>query len=203
LYVNKKKTMTDDPPRKKARSALLTKVISGGQTGADVAALQAAKACNLETGGAAPTGYLTTTGANFLLRDEFGLEELRVGRYVPLSAIYALRSQRNVDAADATVAFRLLPSTGTDKTIGYCQTGSWRKATNHVILTPHRRCLVIRDVGDTEAAAALVVAFVQKEQIATLNVCGHRDDITAGVAEFQSKVAAILELAFTKLQSKQ
>jgi len=193
----------DDGPKKKQRTGLLLKVISGGQTGADMAALQAAKICGLETGGAAPEGYLTTRGANFQLRDEFGLHELVVGRNTPLAVIYVLRSRSNVDAADATIAFRLLPSTGTDKTIGYCQTSIWQKGSKYITRTLHRPYLVISDVTDAAAAAALIVEFVQTKSVATLNVCGHRDDVTAGTADFQGKVFAILKLAFTELQSKQ
>jgi len=36
--------------------------------------------------------------------------------------VYVMRSMRNVDDSDATIAFRLEPSIGTDKTLGYCLT---------------------------------------------------------------------------------
>jgi hypothetical protein len=38
---------------------MLERVISGGQTGVDQAALRAAQACGLETGGYAPLGWET------------------------------------------------------------------------------------------------------------------------------------------------
>ena len=51
------------------------KVISGGQTGADIAALIAARELGLETGGFAPTGWLSENGAQEALLRSFGMIE--------------------------------------------------------------------------------------------------------------------------------
>lgn len=56
---------------------MLTKVISGGQTGVDQAALRAAKAARIPTGGYAPKGWLTEDGPAPWLAD-FGLIEMRM-----------------------------------------------------------------------------------------------------------------------------
>jgi hypothetical protein len=51
------------------------KIISGGQTGADIGALKAAKECGFATGGMAPYRYWTEKGSNFDLRDIYSLTE--------------------------------------------------------------------------------------------------------------------------------
>ena len=86
----------------------LEKIISGGQTGADIAGLKAAAALGYQTGGTShrQVGY--------------GLTVMK-GR-----GVLVRRSKKNVDDSDATVAFRTKSSPGTDKTIGYCATGVWK-----------------------------------------------------------------------------
>lgn len=59
-------------------SPILQKVISGGQSGADRAALEAAHAIGIPTGGWAPEGYKTINGNDFSLRDKFNLIELKL-----------------------------------------------------------------------------------------------------------------------------
>lgn len=73
----------------------MLKVISGGQTGVDQAALRAAKALGIETGGWAPRGYQTEAGPGYWLRAEFGMDEHTGG--------YPERNRANVWAADGTL----------------------------------------------------------------------------------------------------
>lgn len=54
--------------------SMLERVISGGQTGADQAALRAARACGIPTGGWAARGWLTEDGPAPWLA-EWGLAE--------------------------------------------------------------------------------------------------------------------------------
>ena len=74
----------------------LKMVISGGQTGADEAGLEAAFQAGIETGGIAPKTYRTVDGSNYDLRDKYGLLEDSSYNYPP-------RTQKNVKLADATV----------------------------------------------------------------------------------------------------
>jgi len=76
----------------------LKKIISGGQTGADLGSLVAASLRGLETGGSAPKGYRTLEGPDFRLRDIFGLTEHPSPYYPP-------RTYDNVKNADATIRF--------------------------------------------------------------------------------------------------
>lgn len=145
----------------------LLKVISGGQTGADMAGLRAAKRAGLETGGTAPFRV-----------DGYGLTVLTIPQNI--KARYIKRSQLNVDAADATVAFRTKASAGTDKTIGYCIIGKWSDAPPvgwFPFWEPafvHKPVLVIIEMNQMSKGALLT--FLKEHCVHTLNVAGHRDD---------------------------
>lgn len=77
---------------------ILKKIISGGQTGADQAALVAAKKFGLETGGWMPKGFRTLEGPCPSMAEEFGMwEHPRSG--------YEWRTNQNVWKADATIRF--------------------------------------------------------------------------------------------------
>jgi len=54
-------------PLKQEQKLLLNKIISGGQTGVDKAALIAAKEARYSTGGTAPRDYHTTNGSDYSL----------------------------------------------------------------------------------------------------------------------------------------
>ncbi len=77
---------------------VLEKVISGGQTGADEAGLEAAWQANFKTGGHAPKGYRTLNGANTKLRTKYGLIEHESFEYRP-------RTILNVKNSDGTARF--------------------------------------------------------------------------------------------------
>lgn len=82
----------------------LAKVISGGQTGVDQAALRAAQDCGLETGGWCPPGRLCEAG---VIPDRFPLRETPEDRS-PLAPDVP-RSQRtewNVRDSDASLILR-------------------------------------------------------------------------------------------------
>ena len=80
---------------------LLEQVISGGQTGADLAGLIAARGCGLKTGGWMPKGFLTLDGPRPELARKFGLQEHTSPNYPP-------RTRRNVQMSDATIRFARL-----------------------------------------------------------------------------------------------
>lgn len=77
---------------------MIEKVISGGQTGTDIAGLKAAKACGIETGGWIPFGYRTLAGLRPEYKKEFGLQQTT-------SSNYAFRTEINVIESDCTVRF--------------------------------------------------------------------------------------------------
>jgi hypothetical protein len=88
---------------------LSMQVISGGQTGADLAGIRAAMMLGLRTGGYAPKGFRTLAGLKPSLAS-FGLLEHNGG--------YASRTAANVQASHATLVLaETLDSTGTALTL--------------------------------------------------------------------------------------
>jgi hypothetical protein len=83
----------------------LKKVISGGQTGADVTGLICAKALGLETGGTAPKGWKVDGGVNPSLGPVFGLVECKTPGY-------PARTVANVRNSDVTIWFGKTDSPG-------------------------------------------------------------------------------------------
>ena len=80
------------------RKVTLLKVISGGQTGADYAALVAASTLNFQTGGCMPKGFKTLKGPRPQYQEIFGVRE-------HWSASYRDRTFENVRDSDATLRF--------------------------------------------------------------------------------------------------
>lgn len=190
------------------RPLALQKVVSGGQTGADRAGLEAAHGVGLATGGFAPQGFLTSDGADTTLKSKFGLQQIPLPggkrNSVSVAQMYVQRSIKNVDTSDVTIAFRLKESTGTDKTIGYCQTQKWQVVSNGAkTKNPYRHCLVITDVSDVTEAAERILEFISTHNPRVINICGHRDDTTAGRPGFSSAVRTILTTAFKEIIRRQ
>jgi hypothetical protein len=76
---------------------IVQKIISGGQTGADRAGLDAAKELGIRTGGFCPKGYLTEDGEDMTLK-KLGLKQTG-------NAKFEIRTVKNVTAGDGTVIF--------------------------------------------------------------------------------------------------
>ena len=68
------------------------KIISGGQTGADIGGLVGAERCAIATGGCAPRNYRTENGPQVILKSRFGL-------IAHPSPNYRDRTQENVSKA--------------------------------------------------------------------------------------------------------
>jgi Circularly permutated YpsA SLOG family len=75
---------------------MLTKVISGGQTGADQAGWRAAKAAGLETGGWMPLGFLTEEGPRPEFAELYGARETRTDHYPVRTEANAMESDRRL-----------------------------------------------------------------------------------------------------------
>ena len=148
------------------------KVISGGQTGADIAALIAARELGLETGGFAPTGWLSENGAQEALLRSFGMIECGEPGYPP-------RTRANVIHSDGTLL------------VGDHSTGG--SHLTYQIATELKKPVFILDFvtsGITTPAPVRIEEFrswLQSNQIKTLNVAGNRESQTPGIAEFTRK----------------
>lgn len=92
----------------------LAKVISGGQTGVDQAALRAAKAAGIPTGGWIPRRFLTDDGCEPWLGDDYELIETHFGDYPN-------RTRANVIDCDCCLWIGDPKSPGGKLTIGFCK----------------------------------------------------------------------------------
>lgn len=143
-------------------------VISGGQTGADRAGLEAARAYGLPTGGTAPANFWTEHGPDPSL-SEFGLSA---------SGSLKDRTKRNVLDADATIVFMLMATPGSVMTLRLC--------------AAHDRPVLAVNPWDREAIPR-VVDFLRTHRPRTLNIAGNRESKAPGVHD---RVLSVLIAAF-------
>jgi hypothetical protein len=151
----------------------LVAIISGGQSGADQAALRAAKTLGLKTGGWAPNGWRTDAGPAPWLELAFGLRAHE-------SPFYPPRTRANVAAADGTLIFGRADSPGCRLTASVCADMSRPCLT---IWWPPE-LVVVSEVENTTAANAKRNAFIQwllNNRIRILNVAGNRESRNPGV----------------------
>lgn len=89
---------------------MLKKIISGGQTGIDKMGLIAAAENGFETGGTAPSGFITENGVDYMLRN-YGLNEISqedkafYEKLTGKSDRYTPRTYVNTRDSDGTVYF--------------------------------------------------------------------------------------------------
>ncbi|MEN6449261.1 MAG: putative molybdenum carrier protein [Thermoguttaceae bacterium] len=135
------------------------KIISGGQTGVDRAALDAAMELGIDHGGWCPRGRLAEDGR---IPDRYLLRETE-------SAVYAVRTERNVVESDATlILYRGRVSGGTELTL--------RLARRY-----GRRYLAV-DL-DAKPDAADARRWLDQNDVDTLNVAGPRESQSPGIGQ--------------------
>jgi len=145
-----------------------TKIISGGQTGADTGGLQAARELGIETGGTAPKGWLTENGPQEIELRGFGLIECE-------QEGFPARTRRNVAEADGTLIVGEYHSGGSRLT--YATAKKLKKpvfllAFLNPALEPDPRGLdEFRD-------------WLDRHRIHVLNVAGNRESQSPGICEF-------------------
>lgn len=159
---------------------IIRRIISGGQTGADIAGLRAARACGIRTGGWAPKGYITERGPRpFVLGQIYGLRE-------DSSERYPSRTLKNVMMADATLI--ITDSLGSGLTAKMC-------------LQNHKPAMQIATsdlVASLKGHSGLieVLQWVFARQPKVINIAGNRESKAPGI-EF--KAQAFLTLLFNML----
>jgi len=89
------------------------KIISGGQTGVDIAALRAARQCGIATGGWCPKHWMTEIGPQDQLLRSFGLREHESESYSP-------RTRANVETGDCTLIIAENMEDGSKLTMDTC-----------------------------------------------------------------------------------
>ena len=146
------------------------KIISGGQTGVDRAALDVAFKRGIECGGWCPTGRLDEFGR---IPNQYPLQELEVGGFTE-------RTLQNVKDSDGTVI--IYPgklSGGTEQTVRFC------------VEQPRPRELIDASKVSAEDAATLISDFVRKHKIEILNVAGPRQSEWPEGYDYASRVLEI------------
>jgi hypothetical protein len=145
---------------------MIKKIISGGQTGADRAALDTAIKLNMPHGGWCPHGRLAEDG---IIENAYRLTETP-------SAEPAQRTEWNVRDSDATVIFSIAPklSGGSAKTEIF--TRQYTKP-----------CLHLSRERDGQRGVELLSRFLADNNIQILNVAGPRRSQEPEVAEFVSQ----------------
>jgi hypothetical protein len=129
------------------------KIISGGQTGIDRAALDIALERGIESGGWCPTGRLDEFGR---IPDHYPLKELKNGGFTE-------RTLQNVRDSDGTVIiYSGKLSGGTEQTVRFC------------IEQRRPRELIDACKISAENAAQVIADFVRENKINILNMAGPR-----------------------------
>jgi hypothetical protein len=150
---------------------MLAKLISGGQTGADRAALDAALKFDIPYGGWLPKGRLAEDGP---LDAKYNLKEM------PTES-YPARTEQNVIESDGTVIFSHgKPTGGTDYT--------------REMALKHGKQLLGIDLNLTAShdAASLILSWIQLRRIKILNVAGPRASEDAGIYNDVFRILAVV-----------
>ena len=132
---------------------MIKKIISGGQTGADRAALDVAIKLDISHGGWIPKGRKTENG---VLPDKYHLQEMA-------TTSYPKRTEKNVLDSDGTLIFSYGALSG-----GSALTRKMAKKHNRPWLH-----IDLDKISSPEAAEA-VNRWVEREGLQTLNVAGPR-----------------------------
>jgi hypothetical protein len=142
----------------------LAKIVSGGQTGADRAALDWSLAHNVPCGGWCPKGRKAEDGP---IDPKYPLKETP-------SSSYLQRTEWNVRDGDATVLFSIQPNLrgGSKRTMEFAR--AHKKPNLHLC------------AGD-KAAAEKLKAFTEEHRVKILNVAGPRASNEPGVGEFVNR----------------
>jgi hypothetical protein len=139
------------------------KIITGGQTGADIGGLIAARELGIESGGTAPKGWLTENGTEEALLRSFGLEECE-------EAGFPARTRRNI-----------VDSTGTIL-VGRYQSGGSRLT--YDVVKELKKPLFLVAFPSAGHCSEEFRNWLAAEEIRVLNVAGNRESQSPGIAEF-------------------
>jgi Circularly permutated YpsA SLOG family len=146
------------------------KIISGGQTGVDRAALDIALKHGIESGGWCPTGRLDEFGR---IPDRYPLKELENGGFTE-------RTSQNAKDSDGTViVYPGKLSGGTEQTVRFC------------IEQGRAHELIDASNVSTDKAAQLIANFVRENKIEILNVAGPRQSQWPGGYDYAYRALEI------------
>lgn len=170
------------------RSAL-SRVVSGGQTGVDQAALDAALAVGIEIGGWCPRGRRSESG---LIPRRYPLQETQ-------ARSYAVRTEWNVRDSDGTLIIAMSEiSKGTKLTLDIAR--QLQKPVQVVHLRPGAAKSLFSDENSLNEQVESVVEWLIAHRISVLNVAGPRGSSHQDVYdEARSFVELLLRRSGTQL----
>ena len=155
-------------------------IISGGQTGADIAGLMAAKEVGFNTSGFAPKGFKTELDSNLLLKTHFHLKETS-------SSGYTIRTRMNIEWATISIVFSDdSQSKGTLFTISCC-----KKANKPYLL------LSSLDINAVQSILAFIKPYIGFNKHCAINIAGNRASKAPGI---QDRVFSILVDVFKEIK---
>lgn len=154
---------TSSPSAAPSRHCLVRRIVSGGQTGADRAALDWAIAHGVEHGGFCPRGRLAEDGP---IPSRYTLVELATDSL-------PARTERNVVESDATLLL----------TMGPVLAGG-SKLTAELAAGHGQPCLHAWAVAPRELTISAIRAFLADHKVAVLNVAGPRSSEEPEVEKF-------------------
>lgn len=156
----------------------LTKVISGGQTGADIAGVVMARRYGLLTGGWMPRGYRTQAGPQPVYGPMYGMRTTEEYEYGP-------RTEANVREADVTIRFAE-------------DFGSPGEVLTEAMLRKHGKPYLDVDLRRQVWQPADIAMWLVLHGAATLNVAGNSELTCPGI---EIRVMGVLSEVFGHLQA--
>jgi hypothetical protein len=145
---------------------MLSKIISGGQTGADRAALDAGIGMGFPVGGSCPMGRMAEDGP---IGNEYKLVEIGGG--------YRQRTRKNVEDSTGTAIFyQSVLQGGTEQTVVFCIKAG----------KPYK--LIDIDLVDSQIATKVIVEFIEINKISILNVAGPRQSSCPAIYSYVKDV---------------
>ena len=161
------------------------KIISGGQTGADITFSKAAKEAGVETGGLMPEGFITLDGKKPKYAALYNMEEdtSEEGKSaVDPKAKYNIRTRKNVQNSDGTI---IIVNDKNNMTPGSIATKRFAHKLRKPVLvvTPYEKNL-----------KAKIKTFIKSNDIRTLNGAGSRK------IQNQDTLKSILNSIFQEIQ---
>jgi hypothetical protein len=140
------------------------KIISGGQTGVDRAALDLALEKGIPCGGFCPKGRLAEDGK---IGEQYPLSET-------ISESYDERTQKNIDSSDGTlVIYKDKIDKGTELTMRYCSEIG-------------KPIIIVKSFD--EETISIVLFWIKINNILTLNVAGPRESNEPGIYDFAKTI---------------
>lgn len=142
---------------------MIKKIISGGETGADRAGLDAALSQGIKTGGTMPFAYKALDGFHPDFKTKYDIEMHDSSSYVP-------RTKKNARDSDGTIRFAMdFESPGEKCTL---------KAINS-----YKKPYIDVDFHDPISVED-VIKWIEDNEIEVLNVAGNSESTSPGIYEF-------------------